>query len=115
MKVTPIGRKFGKYSPGEEFEMSDKTAKIFIKAKKLKQVVADEAGQPQAPAVESAPLAAPESQEPALVETQEEAVDEAVTDEANPAPEADVAVATEQQPAIPARRQYRRRDMQAKD
>lgn len=35
MKVTPIGKKFGKYAPGDVFELPDQTAKIFIKLKKL--------------------------------------------------------------------------------
>lgn len=38
MKVTPIKRKFGRYLPGEEFEMPDKAARIFINAKKLEAV-----------------------------------------------------------------------------
>lgn len=38
MKVTPINRKFGRYAPGEEFELPDKAARIFIKAKKLQEV-----------------------------------------------------------------------------
>jgi len=39
MKVTPIGRKFGKHSPGDEFELKDKAAKLFIKVGKLQEVV----------------------------------------------------------------------------
>lgn len=35
MKVTPIGKKFSKYMPGQVFELPDKAAKIFIKLKKL--------------------------------------------------------------------------------
>lgn len=38
MKVTPIGKKFGKYKPGEEFELPDKTAKVFVKIGKLQKV-----------------------------------------------------------------------------
>lgn len=38
MKVTPITKKFGKYSPGQEFELPDKAAKVFIKVGKLKAV-----------------------------------------------------------------------------
>ncbi len=38
MKVTPIGKKFGSYKPGDEFILPDKAAAIFIKAGKLKQV-----------------------------------------------------------------------------
>lgn len=35
MKVTPIKRKFGRYAPGEEFELPDRVAKVFIRAKKV--------------------------------------------------------------------------------
>lgn len=38
MKVTPVNRKFGKYSPDEEFDLPDKTAKVLIKAGKLREV-----------------------------------------------------------------------------
>lgn len=38
MKVTPINRKFGRYSPGEEFEMPDKVARVFISKHKLAAV-----------------------------------------------------------------------------
>lgn len=61
MKVTPVNRKFGKYEPGDEFDMPTKAAKVFIKAKKLKAV--DE-GQPvaapyQTRAMQAAPAPAP--------------------------------------------------------
>lgn len=39
MKVTPIGKSFGKYKPGDEFDLPDKAAKLFIKVKKLQEVV----------------------------------------------------------------------------
>lgn len=35
MRVTPINRRFGKYQPGEEFELPDKVARVFINAKKV--------------------------------------------------------------------------------
>ncbi len=35
MKVTPLKKKFGKYNPGDEFELPDKMAKVFIKVGKL--------------------------------------------------------------------------------
>lgn len=38
MKVTPVKRKFGRYQPGEEFDLPDNVAKVFIKAKKVQQV-----------------------------------------------------------------------------
>ena len=37
MKVTPVNRKFGKYAPGDVFELPDKAAKIFIKVGKLRE------------------------------------------------------------------------------
>lgn len=40
MKVTPVGKKFGKYAPGVEFDLPDKAAKVFIKVGKLKKVEA---------------------------------------------------------------------------
>lgn len=39
MKVTPVSRKFGKYAPGDVFELKDKTAKLLIKVGKLSEVV----------------------------------------------------------------------------
>ena len=41
MKVTPVGRKFGKYAPGDVFSLPDKTARLFIKVKKLAQAKDD--------------------------------------------------------------------------
>jgi hypothetical protein len=38
MKVTPVKRKFGRYQPGEEFDLPDKVARIFINARKLEAV-----------------------------------------------------------------------------
>ncbi len=38
MKVTPIKRKFGRYMPGEEFELADKIARHLVSAKKLQEV-----------------------------------------------------------------------------
>lgn len=38
MKVTPIKKKFGKHDVGTVFELPDRAARIFIKAKKLEQV-----------------------------------------------------------------------------
>jgi hypothetical protein len=35
MKVTPVKKKFGKYAPGDVFDLPDKTAKILIKIGKL--------------------------------------------------------------------------------
>lgn len=35
MRVTPVNRKFGRYLPGEEFDLPDKVARVFINAKKL--------------------------------------------------------------------------------
>lgn len=38
MKVTPVSARFGRYKPGEEFELPDRAAKVFIRAGKLRQV-----------------------------------------------------------------------------
>ncbi len=38
MKVTPIGKKFGKYKVGDEFDLHDKTASALITAKILREV-----------------------------------------------------------------------------
>lgn len=38
MKVTPVKRKFGRYLPGEEFDLPDRVAKVFINAKKVEAV-----------------------------------------------------------------------------
>ena len=40
MKVTPIKKKFGKYAPGDVFDLPDKAAKLFIKVGKLAAVTA---------------------------------------------------------------------------
>ena len=82
MQVTPINRKFGKYDPGDVFELRDKTAKALIKLGKLAE----------APAVQSKPQsyitrdlrAAPEpvvvqtrAPEPVAEEVAEESVEDA--------------------------------------
>ena len=36
MKVTPTKKKFGKYQPGDVFELADKQARLFIKVGKLR-------------------------------------------------------------------------------
>jgi hypothetical protein len=38
MRVTPTKKKFGKYMPGDEFDLPDKAAKVFVKIGKLKRV-----------------------------------------------------------------------------
>jgi hypothetical protein len=43
MQVTPINRKFGKYAPGDVFELRDKTAKALIKVGKLAEAPAVQA------------------------------------------------------------------------
>lgn len=42
MLVTPILRKFGKYKPGEPFELPARTAKVFIRIGKLVEVTAED-------------------------------------------------------------------------
>jgi hypothetical protein len=41
MKVTPVGRKFGKYAPGDVFTLPNKAAKMWIKVGKLAQAKDD--------------------------------------------------------------------------
>ncbi len=36
MKVTPVGKKFGSYKPGQVFNLPDRAAKLFVKLGKLK-------------------------------------------------------------------------------
>lgn len=38
MKVTPVSKKFGKYRPGDEFDLPDRAAKVFVRAGRLKKV-----------------------------------------------------------------------------
>jgi hypothetical protein len=38
MMVTPTTKKFGKYAPGDSFELRDKSAKLLIKVGKLRAV-----------------------------------------------------------------------------
>lgn len=35
MKVTPVKRKFGRYSPGEAFDLPDAVARVFVRQGKL--------------------------------------------------------------------------------
>lgn len=35
MKVTPVKRKFGRYSPGEAFDLPDPVARVFVRKGKL--------------------------------------------------------------------------------
>jgi hypothetical protein len=35
MKITPVGRKFGRYNPGEVFELPDRASKVLIKLGKV--------------------------------------------------------------------------------
>jgi hypothetical protein len=56
MKVSAI-KKFGKYRPGDEFELPDKTARLFIKAKRLRAATAEPVTQANAVAqVVTAPV-----------------------------------------------------------
>lgn len=83
MKVTPLRKKFGKYSPGDVFELKDKHAKLFIKVGKL------------APAPESAPAPVPQPAKAMTYETRMLSAETAV--------EAPV------QTSVPTKRTYTRR------
>jgi hypothetical protein len=41
MQVTPLKKKFGKYKPGDNFELPDKIARVLIAAGKLSAVSND--------------------------------------------------------------------------
>lgn len=58
MKVTPIKRKFGRYLPGEEFDLPDKVALVFVNAKKLAYVGGEVKAEPvyQTRALVAAPV-----------------------------------------------------------
>lgn len=90
MKVEAI-KKFGKYGPGQQFDLPDKTAKLFIKAKMLRSASVVEA-------VADTPL--PEVPEP-LAEPQTYETRDMV-------PEADISPRTGRP-----RRAYTRRDLKA--
>lgn len=42
MLVTPVGKKFGKYKPGDEFIFADGPARAFIRVGKLQEVTTRE-------------------------------------------------------------------------
>lgn len=92
MKVTPVGRKFGRYLPGEEFEMADKLARAFVRVGKLREVVAAVAESVVVAAVVADPAA---QDEPAKESEQQEE-------------SAEISPRT----GLP-KRQYRRRDLTA--
>lgn len=67
MKVTPVSKKFGKYKPGEEFELPDKAAKVFVRAGKLRKVEAVTGYQTRMMSA-AAPVQAPDPQQEAAAE-----------------------------------------------
>lgn len=88
MKVTPIRKKFGRYAPGDVFELPDRSARLLIKVGKLQAV--DEGAEAPAPVEPVVPV-------------------EVV---ASISPE-DVGQVVEQTVAPRQKRTYQRRDMQA--
>lgn len=40
MKVTPVKKKFGRYKPGDVFEMPDRSARVFVRVGHLREVAA---------------------------------------------------------------------------
>ena len=127
MKVTPRNKKFGRYAPGDVFELKDRTAKLLIKMGKLERaeeipagdlaVVEPEVTKPE-PVLEVVEETAPESAaEPDAVEADaSELATESPTPEASALePEMQQKVLTSAEPAAaPAsKRQYQRRDMTA--
>lgn len=64
MKVTPIKKKFGKHQVGDVFDLPDRTARIFIKAKKLEQVSDAPAPTYQTRMMQADPVAPPRQAKP---------------------------------------------------
>jgi hypothetical protein len=58
MKVTPIGKKFGKYKPGDEFEFPDRAANMLIRIGKIRAVTREIVAEQIAEPVAVAPVAA---------------------------------------------------------
>lgn len=59
MHVTPTDRKFGKYKPGDVFQLPDKAARVFIKVGKLKEVEGAAVEGYQSRMMQAAPASAP--------------------------------------------------------
>jgi hypothetical protein len=47
MQVTPIGKKFGRYAPGDTFTLPDKAARALIIAGKLREASAQDGISPR--------------------------------------------------------------------
>lgn len=97
MKVTPLKRKFGKYAPGDVFELKDRPAKLLIRVGKL-------AAAPDVPFV-PAPV-------PALEPVADPVAEE--IEETKALPSYETRMLTAAVPATPARRPYVRRNAPAK-
>lgn len=100
MKVTPVKRRFGRYKPGDVFEMPDRSARVFVRVGQLREVH-DVVTPVITPAPEPVYPPAPES-------VVEHATDEVA--ESTPAAEAEQEISP--RTGLP-KRQYRRRDMTA--
>lgn len=57
MKVTPVNLKFGKFMPGDVFDLPDAHARFFIKVGKVSQVSAEPTYQTRM--LQAAPISAP--------------------------------------------------------
>jgi hypothetical protein len=83
MQVTPVGKKFGRYAPGDAFALKDAVAKVFIKKGRLAEANAPVKSQgyvtrdmrPAAPVSYAAPQTVAE--EPQDAHAAEESVEEA--------------------------------------
>lgn len=82
MKVAAI-KKFGKYRPGDEFDLPDKTARLFIKAKRLRAATEEPVTQPDSAAPAAAvPVEGPPDEvatEPQTYETRDLVADEEIS------------------------------------
>lgn len=83
IKVTPVSRKFGKYLPGDPFELPARAAKLYIKIGRLAAVTdeqierAEKAMQYQTRAMQAAPAPAAETAAIVAAETTAAEVDSA--------------------------------------
>jgi len=106
MKVTPIKRKFGKYAPGDVFELKDRSAKLLIRVGKLAA----------APDVPVAPVASAPAPEPVVDPVADEAESPSRMREAlKNLPAYETRMLTADVPATPARRPYVRRNTTTKN
>jgi hypothetical protein len=107
MKVTPIRKKFGRYAPGEVFELPDRSARLLIKVGKLQ---AADAATPAAP-VAVAPVEDVRALEAPVADAVEDEPDDADGGSVQAAAMTPGAPAASAEPVVRERRSYQRRDV----